>query len=192
MAAGSWLWGVVAADRSVDTALLASGFAMLLCVALGFRFALPDAEDLNLDPLRVFAAPVTAVDIEARSGPVVVTIEYSIAQGDILEFLAAMAERRRIRLRDGARHWTLLRDLQDADLWVERYHTPTWLDYVRHNQRVTKADAAITDRVRALHRGETPPRIHRMIERQTGSLPGGRAPGPREMADPLTDPTRSS
>jgi len=103
-----------------------------------------------------------------------------------------MSERRRIRRRDGARHWTLLRDLQDAELWIERYHTPTWLDYIRHNQRVTKADAQNSQRIRALHRGDAPPRVHRMIERQTGSLPGGRLPGPREMAEPLTDPTRSS
>jgi hypothetical protein len=102
---------------------------------------------------------------------VVITIEYIIRQEDVREFLAAMAERRRVRRRDGARHWTLLRDLADPELWIERYHTPTWLDYVRHNQRITQADAEIGERVRALHRGTTPPRVHRMIERQTGSLP---------------------
>lgn len=192
MAAGSWIWGLVAEEKGVATALIASGVAQLAGLAIGLRAPLPDAEALNLDPLRPFAAPDTAVPVEPRSGPVVITIEYRIAEQDIVAFLAAMAERRRIRLRDGARHWTLLRDLQVPMLWVERYHTPTWLDYVRHNQRTTQADAEITRRVRALHRGDVPPVVHRMIERQTGSLPFGRAPGPREMADPLTDPTRST
>ena len=41
-------------------------------------------------------------------------------------------------------------------------------------------------------RGEAPPKVRRLIERQTGSLPAGRAPGPREMAAPMTDPTRAS
>ncbi len=31
-----------------------------------------------------------------------------------------------------------------------------------------------------------------MIERQVASLPITRAPDPREMADPMTDPTRSN
>ncbi|HWL46317.1 MAG TPA: MFS transporter, partial [Sphingomonadaceae bacterium] len=192
MAAGSWIWGVVAEETSVAIALIASGIAQLAVIAVGMRVPLPDAEALNLDPLRPFAAPDTAVPVEPRSGPVVVTIEYLIAEEDIVAFLAAMAERRRIRLRDGARHWTLLRDLQKPMLWVERYHTPTWLDYVRHNQRITQADADVGRRLRALHRGDTPPIVHRRIERQTGSLPIGRAPGPREMAEPLTDPTRST
>jgi len=103
-----------------------------------------------------------------------------------------MAERRRIRRRDGARHWTLLRDLGDPELWIERYHTPTWIDYVRHNHRRTQEDAGVTDLIQALHRGTEPPRVHRMIERQTGSLPAGRTLGPRELAEPFTDPTGSS
>ena len=98
---------------------------------------------------------------------------------------------RRIRRRDGARHWTLLRDLADPRVWIERYHTPTWVDYVRHNQRITEADRTITDHVRALHRGDERPRIHRMIERPTRAA----AMEPltdQEMAETLTDPTRAS
>jgi MFS family permease len=192
MAGGSWLWGLVAEDGGVTLALIAAALTQALGIAVGLLYRLPDPEALNLDPLRPFPAPHTAVPVESRSGPVVVTIEYRIAEQDIVAFLAAMAERRRIRRRDGARHWTLLRDLNDPMLWVERYHTPTWLDYVRHNQRITQADAEITRRVRALHRGDAPPVVRRRIERQTGSLPFGRTPGPREMAEPLTDPTRSS
>ncbi len=54
------------------------------------------------------------------------------------EFLDAMTERRRIRRRDGARHWTLLRDLEDPRLWIESYQFPTWVEYVRHNQRAPR------------------------------------------------------
>ena len=78
-----------------------------------------------------------------------------------------MAERRRIRRRDGARHWTLLRDLERPELWIESYQTPTWIEYVRHNQRVTQADAAVGERLRALHAGPDGPRVHRLIVRQT-------------------------
>jgi hypothetical protein len=41
------------------------------------------------------------------------------------------------------------------------------VEYVRHNQRRTHADAEVSDRLLALHRGKEAPRVHRMIERQT-------------------------
>ena len=109
-----------------------------------------------------------------------------------MEFLAAMAERRRIRRRDGALNWRLLRDLSDPQVWIERYETPTWLDYIRLNNRMTQDDAIIPERLRALHRGSQLPRVRRMIERQTGSLPAGNTPDSEELTEPLTDPTRAS
>ena len=118
----------------------------------------------------------------------VVTIEYRIREEDILEFLAAMAERGRIRRRDGARDWKLLRDLADPQLWIERYATPTWLDYLRLNNRLTQNDALIPERLRSLHCGDSPPVVRRMIERQTGSAPL-HAPAVDEIS-PLNDSQR--
>lgn len=183
LAGGSWLWGVVAASEGVTAALLQASIVMLICAALGLRLPLAQSDNINLDPLRLWTEPDTAVAVERRTGPVVVTIEYLIREEDILEFLGAMAERRRVRLRDGARNWRLLRDVGDAQIWLERYETPTWLDYIRHNTRMTKDDAIIPARVRALHIGPDAPRVRRMIERQTSSLPAGQTPGARELAD---------
>lgn len=192
MAAGAWIFGEVADVHGVHVALVAAGLAQAAGLALGLRLRLPQVDDLNLDPLTRWTEPATEVPVQPNSGPIVVTIEYRIAAGDVIAFLAVMNERRRMRLRDGARHWTLLRDLGDAELWLERYHVPTWVDYVRHNQRRTQADLEHIDRIHELHLGPEPPVVHRMIERQTGSLPWLRTLGAREMADPLTDPTRSS
>ena len=192
LAAGSWLWGVVAASEGVRAALLMASVVMLACAALGRWLPLSQSEELNLDPLRHWKEPVTAVAVESRTGPVVVAIEYVIREEDILEFLGAMAERRRIRRRDGARNWTLLRDLADPQIWIERYKTPTWLDYIRHNSRLTQDDAIIPERLRSLHRGPESPRVRRMIERQTDSLPAGQSAGSHDLAEPLTDPARSS
>jgi len=186
MAAGSWIWGHSAEHWGIAVALGAAALVQLACAALGLWIPLPHAAETNLAPLRLWQAPETAVPVEMRTGPVVVTIEYRIAEADRQAFLSAMSERRRTRRRDGARHWTLLRDLADPDLWIERFHLPTWLDYIRHNNRITKADAETHDRVRALHRGPAPPVVHRMIERQTGAVTEG------PPAEPMTDPTRAS
>jgi MFS family permease len=192
MAFGSWIWGVAAERFGTADALLIAAGMLVAGAALGLRLPLPGLKALNLDPLDRWTEPDLAVDILPRSGPVVITIEYRIREADVVAFLAVMAERRRIRRRDGARHWTLLRDLENPEIWIERYHNPTWLDYVRHNQRITQADAAVGERLRALHQGPDRPRVRRMIERQTGG------PGPdlgtrvHDLADPLTDPSRSS
>ena len=101
------------------------------------------------------------------SGPIVVLIDYEIDEADIPEFLETMTERRRIRIRDGAGQWALMRDLENPTIRTETYHVPTWVEYVRHNQRRTHADAANGEKLRQLHRGAEDPRVHRMIERQT-------------------------
>ncbi|WP_324762697.1 MFS transporter [Sinorhizobium meliloti] len=167
IAGGSWLWGVTAEQYGAANALIGSCLLMLAGAAIGLRFALPEFKSLNLDPLNRFNEPLLELDLKPRSGPIVVMIDYEIADEDIPEFLKTMAERRRIRIRDGAGHWALMRDLENPTTWTETYHVPTWVEYVRHNQRRTQADAAVGDKLTAFHRGPNPPRVHRMIERQT-------------------------
>jgi len=171
LAAGSWLWGELAADLTVSASLLISAAIVLVGVVLGRWAPLLQAGELNLDPLRtqLWNAPTTAVPVDERTGPVVITVEYIIDESDAEEFLHSMAERRRMRRRDGARNWRLLRDLSDPRLWIERYETPTWLDYIRLNNRLTQHDASIPERLRKLHRGTDSPRVRRRIERQTSS-----------------------
>ncbi len=164
---GSWLWGAVADGQGVATALVASGIAFLLCAVAGLRFAVPSVASLDLDPLDHFKVPATRLDLKARSGPIKVMIEYRIRETDVPEFLAAMRARRRMRIRDGGRRWALLRDVEDPEIWIESYLFPTWLEYIRHNKRRTKADAELMETLRRLHKGEVPQRVHRWIERQT-------------------------
>ena len=170
MAAGSWIWGMSADALGPASALALAGATMLACALVGFRLPLPEFNGSDLNPLNTFNEPVLKLDLRPRSGPIMVMVDYQIAQEDIPRFLAEMADRRRIRIRDGARQWGLLRDLEHPEIWTETYHVPTWIDYVRHNLRRTKADANNVERLRALHRGTEPPAVRRFIERQTVPL----------------------
>ncbi|WP_119389812.1 MFS transporter [Taklimakanibacter lacteus] len=168
MALGSWVWGLIAEERGSDNALLWASGVALLGVLMGLRwFAMPDQRELNLDPLGRWREPSLALDLKPRSGPIRITVEYIIRPEDTRDFLDAMAERRRIRRRDGARHWALFRDVENPELWTEMYNVPTWVDYVRLAQRVTFADDAVGEKIRRLHKGAGPPRAHRLIERTT-------------------------
>jgi len=192
MAGGSWLWGTIAEAQGIPEALFGAAGVMLGCALLGLGLPVPDLGQRDLDPLDRWKAPDTAVPLDGRTGPVVIAVDWRIAEADVPRFLAAMAERRRIRRRDGARNWVLLRDLTEPNLWVERYHTPTWHDYIRLNNRVTRDDAETLDRLRGLHRGEWPPFVHRLIEREARSIPDEDAAAARALAGPITDPTRGS
>jgi len=191
MAVGSWLFGSVASDHGPATALVAAAGVQLLSVAAGWIGRLPEITALDLSPRDTWTEPQTAVPVEGRSGPIVITVEHRIAPASVAAFLAVMSERRRIRRRDGARDWTLLRDLAEPTLWVERFHFATWLDYVRHNERRTHADEANSAALHDLWIGGEMPVIHRRIERQTGSLPQSDGVDARAL-DPVTDPVRAN
>lgn len=165
MALGSWIWGLLAELQGPDVALTVAGLVMLGGAAIGLRYALPPRTTMDLDPLNRFKVPQLELDLEPRSGPIIIEITYSIRAEDVPAFLLVMSDRKRIRRRDGARNWALLRDLAHPELWVESYETPTWTDYVRHNLRLTKADADISERIRALHTGAEPPMVRRYVER---------------------------
>jgi MFS family permease len=191
MALGSWLWGNLTERAGVDVALLAAAGVSLACLAVGLRFPLPAAQRLDLEPLGRWREPRLALPIEGRSGPVVTTIEYRIEEERLPEFLTLMVERRRVRRRDGARHWSLLRDLEVPDVWIERYDTPTWTENVRHNERATKADADIADRLRALNTHDGSPRVHRMIVRDLDAVLDD-TDDTVTLDQPLTDPARQA
>lgn len=175
MALGAWVWGAVAEARSVEFSLICAATLLVAGALAGMRFALPDVGSENLDPLDSWKVPRLALDLQGRSGPVAIMIEYHIELEDTEAFLDAMNERKRIRRRDGARNWELLRDTEHPEEWMEMFHVPTWNDYVRHNMRRTKADAGAGQRVMALHKGNEPPKVHRMVVRSTE--PSGRPEG---------------
>ncbi len=170
LALGAGVWGVVTERSDVSSALWLAAAVQVICIILGRWRPMPGNEEMQLDLIN-FDEPVVAFQIEGRSGPVVVTIEYRISDGDLIPFLKIMAERRKIRLKNGALKWSIARDLSEGNLWIERYHCPTWVEYIRHNRRFTCDDQDIGDRLKNLHQGPGEPVVRRMIERQTGILP---------------------
>lgn len=170
MAAGSWMWGALAEWDSSSTALMLAAVVLLSGALIGGLLPLPEFGGLNLDPLNRFKEPTLPFDLKYRSGPVMIMVDYEIAQEDVPAFLAAMSQRRRIRIRDGAKQWVLLRDLENPEHWSESYHVPTWAEYIRHNERRTQSDTGPSDVLAKLHRGPSGPVVHRMIERQTVPL----------------------
>jgi predicted MFS family arabinose efflux permease len=167
MAAGSWAWGSAASLTDTSSALIYAAASVVVSVLVGLRYPLPLDLFMDLDPASKFKAPALGFELTNTEGPVFIQVDYEIDPDDISAFLSVMQKRRRIRLRDGARRWAIMRDLQNPRIWVESYYVPTWIEYIRHHNRRTNADAMIGQTIRALHRGPTSPKVRRMIERQT-------------------------
>ena len=56
------------------------------------------------------------------------------------------------------------------ELWTERYHCPTWLDYLRQRNRATQSERELHQQAIAFHLGPEPVRVRRMLERPFGSV----------------------
>src|SRR5579863_10167189 len=169
IAIGSWGWGRLTDAAGVEVALLVSAALMLLSPLLGFWLKMPRVGARNEDA-ELLADPEVQLLLTARSGPLVVEIEYRVAQDNARAFHNVMQEVQLSRQRNGAYGWSIARDIADPELWTERYHCPTWLDYLRQRNRATQSERALHQRAIDFHRGPDPVRVRRMLERPFGSV----------------------
>jgi MFS family permease len=169
IAIGSWGWGRLTDAAGVETALLVSAGLMLLSPLLGLWLKMPRVGARNEDA-EVLADPEVQLSLSGRSGPLVVEIEYRVAQDNARAFHNVMQDVQLSRQRNGAYGWSIARDIADPELWTERYHCPTWFDYLRQRNRATQSERALHQRAMDFHIGPDPVRVRRMLERPFGSV----------------------
>jgi MFS family permease len=169
IAIGSWGWGRLTDVVGVELALLVSGAAMFASPLLGLWLTMPrtGGRDETADAL---ADPEVKVALTGRSGPLVIEIEYRVDQENARAFHDLMQEVQLSRQRNGAYGWTIARDIADPEIWVERYHCPTWLDYLRQRNRSTLSERALHRRAMDFHIGADVVRVRRLLERPLGSV----------------------
>jgi MFS family permease len=169
IALGSWGWGRLTDAAGVETALLVSAALMFVSPLLGLFLRMPRVGARNEDA-EVLADPEVQLSLTGRSGPLVVEIEYRVAQDNARAFHNVMQDVQLSRQRNGAYGWSIARDIADPELWTERYHCPTWFDYLRQRNRTTQSERALHQRAIDFHLGPDPIRVRRMLERPFGSV----------------------
>ena len=170
IAIGSWCWGRITDLGGVEMALLISAGLMLLSPVLGFWLRMPPIGARNEDATDMLADPEVRLQLTGRSGPLVVEIEYRVAQDNARAFHNVMQDVQLSRQRNGAYGWSIARDIADPELWTERYHCPTWLDFLRQRNRATQIERALHQKAADFHIGADPIRVRRMLERPFGSV----------------------
>lgn len=169
IAVGSWAWGYLTDSAGVGMALLLSAALMLASPLLGLWLPMPRI-GVRGEEAEMLEDPKVRIALTGRSGPLVVEIEYRVAQENARTFHNVMQEVQLFRQRNGAYGWSIARDIADPELWTERYHCPTWLDYLRQRNRSTQWERALDRQAMAFHIGPEPVRIRRMLERPFGSV----------------------
>jgi MFS family permease len=170
IALGAGMWGHVAAEWSIEIAFLGSGIALILTPLIGLLMPMRHLLPADVEMIEIGSEPEVALAITPRSGPIAIEIDYRVDPGEARQFYDVMLKLQRARQRNGAFQWSLARDLSDPELWTERYHLPTWLDYSRLRSRFTHADRALQEAADAFNGARTTRRVRRRLERPFGSV----------------------
>ena len=160
LALGAVVWGYVAEHTSVTTAMASSAAMMAICLPLTLRLhvlrgAPPDLSPYQWKRLQLEPSP--------QDGPVRILIDYTVPVERYNEFVAAIHTLRDVRLRTGAIRWGIFRDGNDPERLEESFVMESWLDYLRSRERMTTADAALLQAVRAMHTGDGLPRVTHQV-----------------------------
>lgn len=170
VAIGAWVWGNFAATWSVETAFLVSGALLILLPLLGLVLPMPAVSLGQAETVELGHEPEVALGITARSGPIVIEVDYRVDPDCAREFYDAIRKLQRVRLRNGGFNWSISRDIGDSSLWTERYQCPTWGDYLRQRSRYTQGDLALQSAAESFHIGDRGGRVRRRLERPFGSV----------------------
>ena len=167
---GAWVWGTVAGHWDVATAFIASGCAVMATALLGRLFPLGNDDEVDTSAVDIGYEPEVALGLTMRSGPVVIEVEYDVDPTQARDFYDVMVRLQRARNRIGAFDWSISRDIADPAIWVERYHCPTWGDYLRMRDRYTQAEYELQERADSFNRTGHGHRVRRRLERPFGSV----------------------
>lgn len=141
MAIGGAVWGALAEHFGLQQSLLLAALTLVLGLLLTRNGTLHLGQEA--DYAMVFQPTDRLLLPEQEhpgSGPVSIEIAYRVApheRADFIEIAYAVGKARR---RNGAQHWRLYCDLDESGHYVERFIIESWLDYLRQESRITRAD----------------------------------------------------
>ena len=146
MTVGALLWGLIAERLGLQPAFLTAAIVVLAGVITGVFLRVPNTGHLDREPAIYWPEPRLAFDPEPDTGPVVVTVEFTVAPERETAFLEAMDHLHQSRRRTGASRWELFRDGDRPNRFIEIFSVPSWDEHMRqHEGRLTPADQEVEE-----------------------------------------------
>lgn len=164
MSVGSIAWGAVAEAVGVRETLLGAATLTAIAALPALRFPMKDSSSASLAPSLHWPMPedLLQADEEDR-GPVMVVLEYHVSSEHRAEFLELLHQLRRSRLRDGAYDWDLFDDSESSNHIIEVFFADSWVEHLRHHERVNLEDQSVQKKVAALQSSHEYPRVRHML-----------------------------
>jgi hypothetical protein len=154
MSVGSALWGQLAGWLGLIDAHWIAAATMLLAIALSWRWKLQHSVAVDLSPSMHWPVPQALRLQDGSEGPVMVTVEYHVAEENRQPFLLAVDYLGQGRRRDGAYAWAIYEDAERPGRMLETFYLESWAEHLRQHQRVTNADSALQQAIRELTQDE--------------------------------------
>jgi quinol monooxygenase YgiN len=93
-------------------------------------------------------APEMRIAPDGSAGPAFMMVTYDVKPGTEEAFEAAVRRVGRARRRTGAVRWSLYRDADQPQRFVETFVVPSWDEHVRQHERRTATDARLQQDLR--------------------------------------------
>jgi predicted MFS family arabinose efflux permease len=154
MSVGSALWGQLATWVGLINTHWIAAATMMLAMALTWSWKLQHSVAVDLSPSRHWPVPQPLQLQDANDGPVMVTVEYHVADVNRQAFLSAADHLSHGRRRDGAYAWAIYEDVERPGRMLETFYLESWEEHLRQHERVTKADRALQQAIRQLTQDE--------------------------------------
>jgi predicted MFS family arabinose efflux permease len=169
-ALGAWMWGHVADHVGLEVTMLLAAAFTIANLLLGLRRPLASVATTEMETVELGRMTDVTMELTPRSGPMIIEIDYDVDPEKARKFYNVMQSLRRTRMRNGGFDWSIARDIANPSLWTERYHCPTWGDYLRMRDRYTHADRALQEEADQFDRAFAERRVRRKLERPFGSV----------------------
>lgn len=157
MSLGSLVWGQIASVSGIPTALLIAAAGAVLLIPISWGAKLGQGAEMDLAPSSHWPQPMVVAESAEERGPVMVQIAYDINTEHRADFVAAMSDLARARRRGGAYRWTLMQDATAPNRYVESWFEASWVDHLRHHERVSVEDKKIQDHALSFDIRDAPP-----------------------------------
>jgi MFS family permease len=158
-----WGWGATTVGV-IPTFIIASVLGLSLTVLLqvvhSHPLSIDFTADLNLEPaaVTIFSHNLDPMVLaEARENPVSVVTEFAFDPKDRDQYLDLFREVRKIYLRNGASNWYLYRNYRMLDRFQMEVLAPSWTEYQRQFERLTRDEKEVFDKLYSLHSDSEPP-----------------------------------
>ncbi len=170
LAVGSVIWGTLSVFFGIPITLSLSSFALAATtIVAGKRYKTTSIDDLDFTPAGsdYWSIPhQLSANPPESDGQALITIEYRIDPKITDEFVRSVQELGQILRSEGLVYWGLFQDPEDMSRFMEVRIAETWTEHMRQHERVTKNVQIAEDKIRALVKDITLPKVSHYIAKK--------------------------